>query len=345
MNLKKAVGYFAILLITGAMIYGYTVFRKAFNSNTNFTNDVVYVHIPSGATMEQSKDSIKKYVKDWDQFDKIFSQFEMDKNLIPGRFKLEKGMTNFEIAQALRKNVPVKLTFNNQETIEDLAERIASQVEPTKEEILETLLDPEFLAENNATKEQALSLFMPNTYEFYWNTNPLKIRNVIHKEYIRFWNAERTDKAKALNLSPVQVSTLASIVQKETAKVDERPKVAGAYLNRLNQDMLLQADPTVVYAKKMTLQDFDTIIKRVYLKDLGIVNPYNTYKFKGLPPGPIAMPDVSSIDAVLNAEKHDYIYFCASVARLGYHEFAKTLQEHSANRDKYTAWLNANNIQ
>lgn len=345
MNLKKAVGYFAILLITGAMIYGYTVFQKAFSSNTNFNDKSVYVHIPTDATLEQSKDSIKKYVKDWEQFDKIFSQFEMDKNLIPGRFKLEKGMTNFEIAQAFRKNVPVKLTFNNQETIDDLAERIASQIEPTKEEILEVLLDEKFLAENNATKEEALALYMPNTYEFYWNVKPLKVRNIIHKEYIRFWNEERSNKAKAMGLSPVKVSTLASIVQKETAKVDERPKVAGAYLNRLNKDMLLQADPTVVYAKKMTLQNFDTIIKRVYLKDLGIVSPYNTYKVKGLPPGPIAMPDISSIDAVLNAESHNYIYFCASVSRMGYHEFATTLAEHSANRDKYTAWLNEQNIK
>ena len=186
---------------------------------------------------------------------------------------------------------------------------------------------------------------MPNTYEFYWNTSPLKIRNVIHKEYIRFWNQDRTNKAKELGLSPAQVSSLASIVQKETAKVDERPKVAGAYLNRLNKDMLLQADPTVVYAKKLMLSDFDTIIKRVYLKDLAIESPYNTYRTKGLPPGPIAMPDVSSIEAVLNPEKHSYIYFCASVDRMGYHEFATTLEEHGKNREKYTKWLNENNIQ
>src|SRR5690606_2290371 len=154
-----------------------------------------------------------------------------------------------------------------------------------------------------------------------------------------------TSLAAKLQLTPLQVSTLASIVQKETSKVDERPKVAGAYLNRLAKDMPLQADPTVVFAKKMILKDFDTIIKRVYLKDLSLDNPYNTYQYKGLPPGPIAMPDVSSIEAVLNPEKHDYIYFCASVERIGYHEFAKTLEEHARNRQKYTQWLNENNIQ
>lgn len=345
MNLKKAVAYTAVALISIAMIYGYTVFKKAFESNTNFEESYVFVHIPTDATVEQSMDSIKKYVDDWEQFKSVFTQFEMDRNLIPGRFKIEKGMSNFKIAQALRRNIPVKVTFNNQETIQDLAKRLASQIEPSEKEILDIFLEEEFLNDNQATKEEALALFMPNTYEFYWNTNALKVRNVLHKEYIRFWNAERTQKAKDLNLSIVDVSTLASIVQKETAKVDERPKVAGAYLNRLNKGMLLQADPTVVYAKKLHLNNFDTIIKRVYLKDLVIDNPYNTYKNLGLPPGPIAMPDVSSIEAVLNPEKHDYIYFCASVERMGYHEFAKTLEEHSKNRAKYTAWLNEQNIK
>ncbi len=345
MNLKKAVTYLAVLLITIGLIYAYVIFRKAFNSNTNFEQESVFVHIPSDATLAQSKDSIRKYVKDWEQFDGVFTQFEMDKNLIPGRFELRKGMTNFQIAQALKRNVPVKLTFNNQETLEDLVKRISKQLEPSEADLMNVFTEEEFLKENNVTKEQALSLFMPNTYEFYWNTSPLKIRNVIHKEYIRFWNQDRTNKAKELGLSPAQVSSLASIVQKETAKVDERPKVAGAYLNRLNKDMLLQADPTVVYAKKLMLSDFDTIIKRVYLKDLAIESPYNTYRTKGLPPGPIAMPDVSSIEAVLNPEKHSYIYFCASVDRMGYHEFATTLEEHGKNREKYTKWLNENNIQ
>ena len=186
---------------------------------------------------------------------------------------------------------------------------------------------------------------MPNTYEVYWNTSPLKIRNLLQKEYIRFWDEQRKQKAEDLGLTQVQISSLAAIVQKETAKVDERPKVAGAYLNRLNRDMLLQADPTVVYAKKALTNDFDQIIKRVYLKDLTLDHPVNTYKYKGIPKGLIAMPDVSSIDAVLNPEKHNYIYFCASVERMGYHEFATTLEEHAKNRQKYTTWLDQQNIE
>ncbi len=345
MNLKKGIAYFSILLIAGLMIYAYTIFRKAFKPNTNFDTPTAYVLIPSGATLEQSKDSIKKYVLDWEQFDDVFSQFEMDRNLIPGRFELQRGMSNFKIAQALRKNVPVKVTFNNQETLEDLAKRIASQLEPSADELLKSFTEESFLKENNVTKEEALSLFLPNTYEFYWNVSALRVRNTLHKEYIRFWNVERREKAEKIGLSLAEVANLASIVQKETAKVDERPKVAGAYLNRLNKGMMLQADPTVVYAKKLQLNDFDTIIKRVYLKDLAIENPYNTYKVQGLPPGPITMPDISSIDAVLNPEEHDYIYFCASVERMGYHEFAKTLDQHANNRRKYTKWLDENNIK
>src|SRR5690554_778972 len=259
MNLKNGIAYFSILLIAGLMIYAYTVFRKAFQPNTNFESPTAYVLIPSGATLEQSKDSIKKYVLDWKQFDVVFSQFEMDKNLIPGRFELKRGMTNFKIAQALRKNTPVKLTFNNQETVEALAKRIASQLEPSEEEIVKVFSEMVFLKENNATKEQALSLYMPNTYEFYWNVSALKIRNTLHKEYLRFWNDERREKAEAIGLTPIEVSNLASIVQKETAKVDERPKVAGAYLNRVKRNMLLQGDSTVVYDKKLQLNDFDTI--------------------------------------------------------------------------------------
>src|SRR5690554_246430 len=345
MNLKNGIAYFSILLIAGLMIYAYTVFRKAFQPNTNFESPTAYVLIPSDATLEQSKDSIKKYVLDWKQFDAVFSQFEMDRNLIPGRFELKKGMTNFKIAQALRRNIPVKVTFNNQETLEALSQRIASQLEPNAEELLKTFTEEAFLAENNVSKEEALSLFLPNTYEFYWNVSALRVRNTLHKEYIRFWNEERLHKATAIGLTPAEVINLASIVQKETAKVEERPKVAGAYLNRLKKGMMLQADPTVVYAKKLQLNNFDTIIKRVYLKDLVIDNPYNTYKVTGLPPGPITMPDISSVEAVLNPEKHDYIYFCASVERMGYHEFAKTLDQHANNRRKYMKWLDENNIK
>lgn len=329
----------------GLLIFGYNLYRKTFVSNTAFEEREVFVTIPTNSTHSDIQKILSPYVKDFEQFDAVFQQVSYDKSYFPGRFLLKKGMSNYDLIQALKQNIPVKLTFNNQETIEKLVSRISSQIEPDSISLMEAFLDPQFLEENNLTKENALSVFLPNTYEFYWNTTPIKVRNQMHKEYKRFWNEERLAKAKSLGLTPAEVSILASIVQKETAKVDERPRVAGAYLNRLQKDMLLQADPTVVFSKKLLTNDFDQIIKRVYLKDLKLNSPYNTYMYKGLPPGTIAMPDVSSIDAVLNPEKHNYIYFCASVDRLGYHEFAENLNQHNVNREKYTNWLNKNSIE
>lgn len=345
MKLNKFVSYVSVLCIFIAMVFAYILYRKAFTANTNFNEREIYIHIPTEATYEQAQDSIKKYVKDYESLESLYDKLGEQGAVAPGRYLIKKNNNNYRIIKALRSNVPVKLTFNNQETIEKLLLRISTQVETDVADLYKTFTEPDFLDEMGMTKENVLALCIPNTYEVYWNATPLKIRNVLQKEYTRFWNNERREKAKVLGLTPVEVTSLAAIVQKETAKVDERPKVAGAYLNRLKQDMLLQADPTVVYAKKALTNDFDQIIKRVYLKDLVLDHPYNTYKYKGIPKGVITMPDASSIDAVLNAEKHDYIYFCASVERMGYHEFASTLAEHGKNREKYTNWLNQQNIQ
>lgn len=345
MKLKNLVAILLVIVMTGLLIYGFSLYRKTFVSNTAFSEREVYVTIPTNSTHEDVKKILTPYVKDFDQLDAVFQQLSYDQSYFPGRFLLKKGMSNYDLIQALKYNVPVKLTFNNQETIEKLVSRISSQIEPDSIALMNVFLEPEFLKENNFTKEDVLSMFIPNTYEFYWNTTPLKVRNQMQKEYTRFWNEERKQKAVKLGLTPNQVITLASIVQKETAKVDERPRVAGAYLNRLEKGMLLQADPTVVYSKKLLTNDFDQIIKRVYLKDLKLDSPYNTYIYKDLPPGPIAMPDISSIEAVLNPEKHNYIFFCASVERMGYHEFAENLAQHNVNRDKYSTWLDKNNIK
>lgn len=161
------------------------------------------------------------------------------------------------------------------------------------------------------------------------------------EEYNRFWTKERMAKAAELKMTPVQVITLASIVHKETVKKSERPTVAVVYLNRLKDGMKLQADPTVIYALKLRDNNFEQVIKRVLYNDLFITSPYNTYQNEGLPPGPIAMPDIDAIDAVLHAEKHNYLYFCASVERFGYHEFAATMAQHDVNAKKYADWLNA----
>ena len=204
--------------------------------------------------------------------------------------------------------------------------------------------DPEFLRSAGLTEASAFCIYIPNTYEVYWNTSAIDFRNRMLKEYEAFWKGPRAAKAEALGMSWTEVISLAAIVQKETAKVDERPRVAGLYVNRLQQGMPLQADPTVIYAKKQTENDWDQVIKRVLFRDLEIESPYNTYKSTGLPPGPITMPDISSIDGVLNREKHDYLYMVVNIDNFGYHKFAKSLAQHNRNRAEYVRWINAQGI-
>ena len=205
--------------------------------------------------------------------------------------------------------------------------------------------DPVFLKKHDLNAKTALSMYVPNSYELFWNCSAEEFRNRMLIEYKRFWNTNRIAKARTLKLTKSEVYTVASIVQKETAKVDERPRVAGVYLNRIRKGMKLDADPTVIYAVKSVKNDWDMEIKRVLFKDLETVSPYNTYRNAGVPPGPIFMPDISSIDAVLNAERHSYYYFVANVERFGYHKFAKTLTQHNANSAAYRRWLSKQGIK
>lgn len=345
MNLKRFVTLVALIGLVVVSIYGYRLYTEAFSKNVQNWNESDYLYVPANTSYLELRKIVAPYLNDVEAFDAMAEQTKYAGNVVSGRFKIKNGMSNYDLIQALRRNIPVRLTFNNQERLENLVARIASQIEADSVQLLQTFTDPEFLSESELTRETVLASFIPNTYEFYWDVSPIKVRNTLHREYLRFWNAERRAKAEALNLTPVEVVTLASIVQKETAKDDEKERVAGVYLNRLNNGMPLQADPTVVYAKKLYTSDFDQVIKRVYHKDLEIPSPYNTYLNVGLPPGPIFMPDVSSVDAVLNAENHDYVYFCASVERLGYHEFAKTLEEHNRNSQQYRSWLNKQGIR
>jgi UPF0755 protein len=317
------------------------VFVKFFTSNTNFDKDEVYVQVPTGSTYTDVVKIISPYIKNMNDFEVIAKLRSFPNNVKSGRFLFKKGMSAFQLVGAIRRNIPVKLAFNNQERLENLCERVSSQIEPDTTKLLATFRDTLFLKENDFTKDNVFAMFLPNTYEVYWNISAEKFRSKMLDEYKRFWTKERIAKADALNLTPVQVITLASIVHKETVKKSERPTVAGVYLNRLNIGMALQADPTVIYALKLRDKNFDQIIKRVLYNDLFINSPFNTYQNIGLPPGPIAMPDVDAIDAVLNPTKHDYLYFCASVEKFGYHEFASTITQHNVNAKKYADWLNA----
>lgn len=327
------------------MIYGFILIRQIFADNTKFEESEVYVYVPTDANYETVKKIVEPYVENMNRFDVVANKKSYPENLKAGRFLFKKGMNSNELINALRQNLAVNLAFNNQERLEDFAGRIGSQIEADSLSLLNSFKDPVFLKENGFNEENVLTMFIPNTYEIYWNTSAIKFRDKMIKEYRNFWNEERVEKAKKQGLTPTEATILASIVHKESVKKDERPRIAGVYLNRLNKGMLLQADPTVIFAVKKQSNDFKQVIKRVLNKDLSVASPYNTYYSGGLPPGPIAMPDITALEAVLNPEKHNYIYFCASVDRFGYHEFAVTQAEHEINAKKYYNWINSQGVK
>ncbi|WP_343708094.1 endolytic transglycosylase MltG [Flavobacterium sp.] len=339
MSLKKIITISAVAIISVLLIYGFILISKIFSSNTKFEEKEVYVYVPTDANYADVKKILAPYIKNFDNFEMVAEKRDYPENVKSGRFLLKKDMNNIELVRAMRSNVPVKLVFNNQERLENFAGRIGKEIEADSLSLLKAIKDSTFLAANGFNEENVFAMFIPNTYEIYWNTSAEKFRDKMIKEYHNFWTADRIAKAKAQGLTPVQATILASIVHKESVKKDERPRIAGVYLNRLRLEMPLQADPTVIYALKLRDNDFDQVIKRVFYNDLVMRSPYNTYVNKGLPPGPIAMPDITALEAVLNPEKNDYIYFCASVDRFGYHEFAATLAEHNVNAKKYSDWI------
>lgn len=345
MYIKRILLGVVLLGLIGGGVFAYTVYGTFFTTNTNFNNEEAIVFIPTDADVNDLKERLSPVLKNFDSFESTAERKGYLNNIKAGKYSISKGMNNNEIVNSLRsRNLPVKVSFNNQENINDLAGRIASQIEADSASLVAAFNDKEFLEENGFDDANKISLYIPNSYEFFWNTSAASFRGRMLKEYNRFWTDERKEKAIALGLKPNEVIALASIVHKETAKVDERPTVAGVYLNRLRKRMLLQADPTVIYAIKKETGNFDTIIKRVLYKDLEMDSPYNTYKYAGLPPGPIAMPDITAIDAVLNPKKHNYYYFVANVEKFGYHMFAENLMQHNRNKAQYIRWINAQKI-
>lgn len=339
MSLKKIITISAVAIISVLLIYGFILISKIFSSNTKFEEKEVYVYVPTDANYADVKKILTPYIKNFDNFEMVAEKRDYPENVKSGRFLLKKDMNNIDLVRAMRSNIPVKLVFNNQERLENFAGRIGKEIEADSTSLLKAIKDSTFLAANGFNDENVFAMFIPNTYEIYWNTSAEKFRDKMIKEYHNFWTAERIEKAKEQGLTPVQATILASIVHKESVKKDERPRIAGVYLNRMRLEMPLQADPTVIYALKLRDNNFDQVIKRVFYNDLVMRSPYNTYMNKGLPPGPIAMPDITALEAVLNPEKNDYIYFCASVERFGYHEFAATLAEHNVNAKKYSDWI------
>lgn len=340
--MKKKIGVFIVVLALIAIVYAYRLYTRIYSTNVIET---AFIYIPTDTNFEEFLPLIEPYLKDPDGFVWVAEKKNYPNKIRAGKFKIDKGMSNDKLVNHLRggKQETVTLTFNNQDSLEKLAGRIAAQIEADSLSVIAALHAKNFQEKNGFNPRTALSMYIPNSYDFYWNTSADGFRNRMLAEYTRFWNEERLAKAEKLKLTPLQVSILASIVQKETAVVSERKTVAGLYLNRLWNFWPLQADPTIIYALKQK-NGQNKEYKRVLNKDLTIDSPYNTYVNFGLPPGPIGMPDISSIDAVLNYEKHDYYYMCASIENIGHHEFAKTLTEHNANARAYQKWVSDQGI-
>ena len=331
---------FAIFGIIGRRFY-----IAVYKPNVNTGNkDTTYLFIPSYSNFDKVLEILKtrKLIKDTESFTWLSSRKNYTNNIKPGKYLLRNKMNNNELVNLLRsgKQTPVKLIFNNIRTIYELSSVVSKRIEADSISIVNQLEYEKILDKIGLTPQNCLVLFIPNTYEFFWNTSAETFINKMYKEYKKFWNSNRISKARAIGLTPIQVSILASIVQAEQARFNnEKPKIAGLYINRLNKGMLLQSDPTLIYA----LNNFR--ITRVLNRDTLIDSPYNTYKYYGLPPGPINLPEISSIDAVLNYEQTDYIYMCAKEDLSGLHNFSKTIDQHLIYARKYQQALDIINIK
>ena len=335
---KALIVFFAIAFVI-AGLRGYQLFQYIFEENVQHPGSIT---IPREASFEQVIDSLRSQdilLKE-KAFRWVAKRKDYEKYIKPGKYVFYQGTNTNQIVNMLKagNQQAVSVTFNNLRFMKDLAGKVAGYIEPDSIALLSYLTNESIMEEMGFDKHSFCAMFIPNTYEFYWTTTPKEFANRMKVEYDRFWTDKRKQKATDLGLTPIEVSTIASIVQEETIKKEEKPRIAGLYINRIKRGMLLQADPTIKFA----IGDFS--IKRVLNRHLEIDSPYNTYKNSGLPPGPINFPEISSLEAVLNAESHNYLYMCASDQFDGTHNFARTFREHNSNARKYQQALNRNKI-
>lgn len=341
--LKKIIKLVLIIAALAIIIASVFLYRYAFMPNINLDKaETTYVYIPTSSTYQDvlkilSENNILKNTK---TFKWLAEQKNYPNHVYPGKYKIEHDMDNNSLINMLRsgEQQTINLIFTNIRTKEQLAGHIAKRIEADSVSIINMLNDNLVMKEYGLTSETAALLFIPNTYEFFWDSSAKQLLDRMHREYQNFWNTDRINKARELNFTPQQIGILASIVQQETIYPDEMDIIAGVYINRLKKGIPLQADPTIVYAHG------DFTIKRVLKKHLESDSPYNTYKNRGLPPGPISIPTPTALDKVLNYKKHDYLYFCANDDFSGYHVFSRTYQQHLINARKYQKELNKQNI-
>lgn len=320
----------------------YKLYSRVFETNVALEADQELLYIPTGSDFDFVMNGMeeKEILINPKSFRWVASRKGYDKAVKPGRYKIRNGASNNELVNMLRSGnqEPVMVVFNNMRTLDQVAGKVSAYLEGDSVEFARYFSQDSLPARYGFDRATFTSMFLPNTYEFFWNTTPQEFTDRMYKEYEKFWDGKRDRLAEGKGMSREEVVTLASIVDEETLYDDENEMVAGVYLNRLNKGIALQADPTLKFA----LGDFSRM--RILNEDKKIDSPYNTYRYKGLPPGPISIPSISAIEGVLNSEDHNYIFFCARADFSGYHAFASTLSEHNKNAREYQKALNQRRI-
>lgn len=337
--MRKFILIVFLLLITAGFSGVIMMYSRILRNNVEVpAGEYAYLFIPTGSDFNDAYRILreKDILRDTSSFRWVAIKKNYPNHVNPGRYRMQSGMSNNRLVGMLRSGnqEPVQLVFNNIRTPQKLAGVIAEQIEADSMEILSVFSDKVLIGKHSLIRETILGVFIPNTYEIYWNTSGEEFLDRMVREYRIFWDENRLALARGIELEPMEVMTLASIVDEETLMTEEESRIAGVYINRLNRRIRLHADPTVKFAAG------DMNITRVLNKHLAIDSPYNTYRYGGLPPGPIVIPSISAIDAILNYERHNFLYFCAADDFSGYHNFATTLAQHNKNARSYQNALN-----
>ncbi|MES2628748.1 MAG: endolytic transglycosylase MltG [Bacteroidota bacterium] len=335
-----------IVLAIGAAIglyFGYEAYHALYGSNVDLKNrKEAFVYIRSDDTFPQVMEQLKNsgYIENFETFEFIATRKKYERSVKPGKYRLIPGMSNNQVINMLRSGdqVPVRVKLNKEDNLAQIAGAIGSQLEADSTRLIALLTNPDTAAFYGFKPETFIAMFVPNTYEFYWATTPRKVLGRFADEYKKVWTPKRLEKAKELDMNPDEVTTLASIVAKETAKNSESRRIAGVYMNRLKTGIPLQADPTLRFAAN------DPTIQRVLNIHKAVDSPYNTYLHKGLPPGPIGMATAGFLDAVLDYEHHNYLYFCAREDFSGFSNFAVSYEQHQQNARRYQRALTERGI-
>jgi UPF0755 protein len=340
-TVRKFIVVMVILLIIGLAFTGLNYYHKYFSANVTDKQEYLYIHTDSDFNDVYKTIMEQGIVKDSATFYAAAKNMNYFKRVKPGRYHLHAGMSNRRLINMLASGSqePVTLSFHNLRLKEQFAGFVSKKIEPDSAAILRLLDSSAFVQQYGFTTDNVYTMFLPNSYQLYWNTSPEKFFKRMYANYEKFWTPERKQKAVAIDLSPIQVSILASIVDAEALHDDEMPTIAGLYLNRLKKGMKLESDPTVIFAEN------DFTIRRVLSRYLSINSPYNTYLHTGLPPGPIMMPSVNAVNSVLDYQKNNYLYMCAKEDFSGYHNFATNVADHLINAHKFQEALNERNIK